>query len=80
MNVAFPVLAGEIAKRGVKKCAIASSIGISGRALYNKMSGEVPFTWPEVCCINEQFFPDMSKEALFAQAERQSRAREGVTV
>jgi len=69
MNIAFPVLAGEIAKRGIKKCAISSALGISGRSLYSKMSGEVPFTWPEVCGINEQFFPDMSKEDLFARAD-----------
>lgn len=72
MNIAFPVLTGEIAKRGIKKSAISSALGISGRALYNKLSGEVPFTWPEVCGINEQFFPDMSKEELFAQVERDS--------
>lgn len=69
MNVAFPVLAGEIAKRGIKKCAISSALGISGRALYNKMSGAVPFTWPEVCGINEKFFPDMSKDVLFARVD-----------
>lgn len=68
-RVAFPVLTGEIAKRGIKKCAISSALGISGRALYNKMSGKVPFTWPEVCNINERFFPDMSKDDLFSPAE-----------
>lgn len=67
MNIAFPILAGEIARRGIKKSAMASALGISGRALYNKLSGEVPFTWPEVCGINERFFPDMSKESLFAR-------------
>lgn len=69
-NVAFPVLTGEIAKRGIKKCAISAALGISGRALYNKMSGKVPFTWPEVCNINERFFPDMSKDDLFTPAEQ----------
>lgn len=72
MNIAFPVLAGEIAKRGIKKSAISSALGISGRALYSKMAGETPFTWPEVCGINEQFFPDMSKDMIFAQAEQES--------
>lgn len=69
--VAFPVLAGEIAKRGIKKCAISTALGISGRAFYNKMSGRVPFTWPEVCGINERFFPDMSKDELFARFSHQ---------
>lgn len=72
MNTAYPVLTGEIAKRGIKKCAIASAIGISGRALYNKLSGEVPFTWPEACSIRDRFFPDMDKDHLFAQSERDS--------
>lgn len=74
MNVAFPVLVGAIAKRGIKKCAISAALGISGRALYNKLSGEAPFTWPEVCCISEQFFPDMRKEVLFAREDKQDSA------
>lgn len=65
MNVEFPTLAGEIARRGVKKSVIASAIGISNRALYNKMSGVVPFTWPEACAIQERFFPDVDKDDLF---------------
>lgn len=65
----YPILAGEIAKRGIKKSAIASAIGISYRAFYNKLSGDAPFTWPEVCQINNQFFPDMDKNELFSRAE-----------
>lgn len=66
MNIAYPNLTGEIAKRGVRKSAIASALGISGKSLQNKMKGSVPFTWPEVCTINARFFPDMRKEDLFA--------------
>lgn len=69
MNIEYPILAGEIAKRGIKKSAISSTIGISGRALYNKMEGKVPFTWPEVCKIRNTFFPDMDKDTLFARAD-----------
>lgn len=71
MNVEFPILAGEIAKRGIKKTAIASALEISTRALYNKMSGVVPFTWPETCAIQSQFFPDMDKDDLFRRADDQ---------
>jgi len=67
MQIAYPVLSGEIAKRGIKKCAIASALGISGKSLYNKMCGDVPFTWPEVCSINDRFFPDMDKDSLFSR-------------
>lgn len=69
MTVAYPTLTGEIAKRGIKKCAISSALGISGRALHNKMTGKVPFTWPEVCLIESIFFPDISKDVLFAKAQ-----------
>lgn len=63
--VYYPILAGEIAKRGIKKKAIASHIGICNRSLNNKLSGRVPFTWDEVKAIRSQFFPDMLPEDLF---------------
>lgn len=73
--VYYPVLAGEIAKRGIKKKAIAESIGVCNKSLNNKLAGRVPFTWPEVELIRNQFFPDMSAEGLFsrfAQSEHSS--------
>ena len=63
--VYFPILAGEIAKRGIKKKVIADSLGICGKSLNNKMSGRVPFTWDEVKLIRSTFFPDMSPDDLF---------------
>ena len=33
----YPTLAGKIAERGVKKSSIASTIGITPRALTNKL-------------------------------------------
>lgn len=63
--VYFPILAGEIAKRGIKKKVIADSLGICGKSLNNKMSGRVPFTWDEVKKIRSTFFPDMSPDDLF---------------
>lgn len=68
MNIAYPTLIGEIAKRGIKKSKIASTLGISERALYNKISGKVSFTWEEICSINQCFFPDMNKDVLFERA------------
>lgn len=67
--VYYPVLVGEIARRGIKKKVIAESIGVSGHALANKLNGRAPFTWPEVRAINLKFFPDMSPEELFATGE-----------
>lgn len=70
--VFYPTLISEMAKREITKKELAETTGICFRALQNRLSGKTPFTWPEVCIINEQFFPDMSKEALFAQAEQDS--------
>lgn len=66
MTPKYSTLAGEIAKRGIKKTAIADATGMSARALYNKILGVTPFTWPEVCEIQSRFFPDMAKEDLFS--------------
>lgn len=69
MQTMYPTLVGEIAKRGIKKIAIAKQIGVSERALYNKLAGIAPFTWPEVCSIKDCFFPDMDQETLFQRAD-----------
>lgn len=67
--VRYPVLAEEIARRGIKKKALAESIGVCNKALNNKMNGRSPFTWPEVKTIRHQFFPDMDPNILFAEAD-----------
>lgn len=61
----YPVLEDLIEKRGVVRARIARAIGVSYRAFWNKMRGAVPFTWPEACTIQSQFFPDITKEELF---------------
>lgn len=65
---AYPVLAAEIAKRGYKKKAIARSVGMCEKAFSNKLAGRSPFTWPEVCAIRRQFFPDISPDELFRES------------
>lgn len=69
--VYYPNLAGEIAKRGIKKKRIAESIGVCDKSLNNKMSGRSPFTWAEVKMIRDRFFPDMDLDVLFAKATGQ---------
>lgn len=69
MSAVYPTLVGEIAKRGIKKSAIAKRVGISERALYNKLAGSVSFTWEEVIEINKCFFPDFDPTSLFARVE-----------
>ena len=61
MTSVFPNLVSEI--------AISSALGISNRTFYNKMSGLVPFTWPETCIIRDVFFPDMDKDDLFTKLD-----------
>lgn len=68
----YPTLAAEMARLGITKKALADTLGICYRALNNKLSGRVPFTWPEVSTIKDRFFPDMSPEVLFARAEQGS--------
>lgn len=63
--VTFPILIGEIAKRGIKKKAIAEVLGIDGRTLSNKLAGKTAFTWAEVKSIRNNFFPDFTVDALF---------------
>lgn len=62
----YPVLVGEIAKRGIEKRLIADAMGISYRAFYNKMTGITEFTWHEVRKIQETFFPEMDLKYLFS--------------
>lgn len=69
MAVVFPNLIAEIAKRGIKKTAIAERIGVSTRTLYSKLGGETSFSWEEVCEIKNCFFPDMDQETLFKRAD-----------
>lgn len=70
--VYYPTLEREIAGRGIKKKTIAASIDVCNRSLNNKLSGRVPFTWPEVITIKNRFFPDMTPEVLFAPGSQDS--------
>lgn len=59
----------KILIRGIKKKAIASRLGISERCLYNKMRGKTSFTWREVEILQEDFFPDMTKEEIMFKSD-----------
>ena len=59
-------LGNLIEKRGIKKTVIAKTVGITERSLGYKLSGTYPFTWEQVCKIQKSFFPDMTKDDLFA--------------
>lgn len=63
----FPNLEEESARRGISKKEIAAALGVSVRTAHNKLNGKTPFTWPEVVCIQKQFFPDKEKDFLFSR-------------
>ena len=62
----YPYLNEMIKKRGIKKAAIAQALGCSYSCLWRKLSGKSPLLWKDACVIQKQFFPDQSKERLFA--------------
>ena len=51
--------------RGIRMRVVADAMGVTTRALYNKIEGRSPFTWNEACIIQSRFFPDLSKDDLF---------------
>ena len=53
--------------RGIRMRAVADSIGVSTKSLYNKIEGKSRFSWSETCIIQSRFFPDISKDDLFAE-------------
>ena len=72
--VLYPILIGEMAKRGVKKKDVALCIGVCSKALSNKLQGKTSFTWPEVTAICKCFFPDMSPDTIFSTAEKENNS------
>lgn len=53
--------------RGIRMRVVADAIGVSTKALYNKIEGRSRFTWNEACIIQSRFFPDISKDDLFVE-------------
>ena len=68
----YPLLESEMLKAGIKKKQIAQQIGITEKALTNKLSGKAPFKWVEVCTLQESFFPHVGLKELFTEADQAS--------
>lgn len=62
----YPFLVKKIEEKGIKLNKIAEHLKITPKALRSKMKGKTKFTWEQVCEIQEYFFPDCSKDDLFA--------------
>ena len=70
----YSFLKGKIVERGMKRCAIADALGITPRALSQKIAGKRDFKWGEVCLIQSRFFPDIDKDTLFVATEEKKGA------
>lgn len=65
MNIEFPNLVAEIAKRGIKKTAIAQAANMCRKTLREKITGKFEFSLWEAMVIRDTFFPDQTLEYLF---------------
>lgn len=45
----------------------ANALGISRKSLTRKILGHEGFSWKQVCILQAQFFPDMTKEAIMQE-------------
>lgn len=63
--IIFPELVSQMAERGVTQKQLAQATRLSEKAIYNKLRGLAPFTWPELCVIRRELFPDLSSDELF---------------
>lgn len=65
MNIEFPNLVAEIARKGIKKGAIAQTANMSTKTLRGKIVGMSDFYLREATVIRDTFFPDQTLEYLF---------------
>lgn len=61
----FPILEAEMVKHGIGEEALARHLGITERALRNKIAGKTDFWWNEVLSIHK-IFPDVEPKKLFS--------------
>lgn len=66
----FPNLEGELVKRGIGRQELASVLGMTPRAAYNKIKGRSVLTWPDADRIQKNLFPDKDKDYLFSRTAR----------
>lgn len=61
----YKTLEGKMVEKGIATKDVADRLNISERAFRNKLRGISDFTWSQACIIQEEFFPEVSKEELF---------------
>ena len=65
MNIEFPNLVAEIARKGVKKDAIAQTANMCTKTLREKIVGKSDFSLWEATVSRDTFIPDQTLEYLF---------------
>lgn len=71
--MAYMNLKAEMTRHSIHIADVASSIGVTERALRNKLNGVTDFSWKQVCKIQKDFFPRLSKDYLFSQEEDEKK-------
>lgn len=59
----------EMARHNLTSAKIAAGLGIRERNFRNRMNGSTLFTIPEAFAVRDRFFPGMSIDYLFDNAE-----------
>ena len=62
-------LLAEMARKNIKRKEIRALLDISERTLYSKINGNSGFTLAEALLIQKTYFPELSVDYLFEQAE-----------
>lgn len=57
----------EMKKKDVSQADISKRLGITSRAMSNKIRGKTDFTTSEMFTIKNEFFPDKTLEYLFTK-------------
>jgi hypothetical protein len=65
----FRKLEGQMVEHGISDKMIADRLGIAVRTFKNKTKGISEFTWSEVCIIQGEFFPAITKDELFTRSD-----------
>ena len=67
----FSLLKNKLRERQMTNKAYANFLGISEKALQNKMNGVSSFTLPEMEKTSKYLFPEIKVEALFFDQEKE---------
>lgn len=67
----LPNLRAELARRGIKRKAIAETLGIKQSLVTDRLNKPDGFKFSECVKIKNKFFPDMTLEYLFKATDEE---------